>query len=130
MPIDPQLIRPGQGIDLDQTENSLKLLEAIVTLREQKLATFREKGKRERDLIGQFFVASKLDLVQPDEQGYIDIAPRVVRGYLEAHKAYEEAEAQLMEIELARAKSDAAILAAALQEARDPRKVIASSIKM
>jgi len=94
-----------QKINIEQAQNSLRLVQAKIELWEQKIATFKEKGKKERGWIGITGGA------------WPHPALDVTSEYQQAHKSHEDAEAQLMELTVAELKSQAAILQAALKEA-------------
>jgi hypothetical protein len=93
------------GIDVEQLENSIKLAEAKVSLWQQKLATWNNRGTAERKLLAE--AAPMLGLTA-----------LTVNGYVEAHKNFYEAEAQIMTVTIAEYKSQAAIARYALETAR------------
>ena len=96
-----------QKINIEQAQNSLRLVQAKIELWEQKIATFKEKGKKERAWIGTYGI---------QVNGHPALE-RVTSEYLQAHKSHEDAEAQLMELTVAELKSQAAILQAGIKEA-------------
>jgi hypothetical protein len=102
-----------RGINEQQIENSLKMTEAEITLWEMKHRTWMHRGKIERAFIADIAIALGI-------AGH----PNSV-DYLAAHKAHYEAEGQLMELKIAKLKSEATVFKAMLAEARNPTPLIA-----
>jgi hypothetical protein len=96
-----------QKINIEQTENALRLTQAKIELWQQKIATYKEKGKKERAWIGTYAIQAN---------GHPTLEA-VTREYQQAHKSHEDAESQLLELTLAELKCQAAILQAGLKEA-------------
>lgn len=131
--MDAYSIRPGQGINREQMENALRLAEAKITLFEQRRATLLESGKRYRTLVRQSLMALApkrgWDQDSPWQPIFGAHDPGFRRSmldeWLEAHKAYDEAQANIYAIEIASVKAEAAIYQAALSDADDPAKKLA-----
>lgn len=99
---------PGKiPVNPEQTAAALKLIEAKVTLHEQRLRTFRSHG--------QFWRAMWSNLCRSYEG--VDELELSQQQWQRAHKAWEEAECQLMEVQIAELKSQAELHKALLKEA-------------
>lgn len=99
----------NRSVNIEQLQNSLKLLYAKVELWEQKIKTFKYRAQKEREL------TQLLAGVTIGEPGH-----RIVSDYLTAHKNNTEAEEQLMQITVAELKSQVAITEAVLSQTESP----------
>lgn len=136
MPVDPYALRPGQGISVEQTENSVKLIEAKITLHEQRRNAMTERGKRERSLMRGVLLALHPEQA-PVESPWSAIFGNhlnsdgtwenrgLIDRWLEAHKSFDDAQTAIWDVEIAELKAQAGILRAAIEGATDPAKRLA-----
>lgn len=110
----------NRSVNIEQLQNSLKLLYAKVELWEQKIATFKHRAMKERELTQLIsnFVLQDASPYPATEHGWMK--NKIVQDYLTAHKNNTEAEEQLMQITVAELKSQVAITEAVLEQAQSP----------
>ena len=107
---------PGKiPVNPAQVENSLKLVEAKITLHEQRLRTYREHGRAWRALVDQ--ATDDICAGRSTASSLMCVMEARSQEWRAAHKSMEEAEAQLMEVAIAELKSQASIYKAMLSEA-------------
>lgn len=101
----------AQQVDPAQLRTSLQLAESEIKLHEFKLATFNERATKERG-----FIAA---LARKMLEG--DTATNVIIGdYLRAHKAATDAEANIIQLEIAKIKGRAALMQATIEKMEAP----------
>jgi hypothetical protein len=103
MVIDPQVVR-----------NALQMFEAELQLWQAKLDAWNRRGEKERNFL-TWFVDSWID---PGK------SRTPLREYSIVHKEHYRIEAQLMELQIAKLKSEVAIRKAMLAEAEDASRII------
>lgn len=96
---------PGYTNNPEQIRVSLQLAESEMTLWEHKLAAYKERQTKERGFIA--LLARKA----LDRDG---ATSQVTNDYLRTHKAHSDTEANIMELQIAKLKGQAAVLKAAL----------------
>lgn len=112
----------NRSVNIEQLQNSLKLLYAKVELWEQKIKTFKYRAQKERELteaiakatIGRGYVGPGFQSIDSAD------AMRTISAYLTAHKNNTEAEEQLMQITVAELKSQVAITEAVISQTESP----------
>ena len=105
-PAPPQL----QATDPEQIRTSLKLAESEMQLWEYKCAAFTERSTKERGFIA---ILARAVLTQEGSE-------RVIQDYLRAHKGHTDAELNIMQLQVAKLKGQAAILQAHLESIKQP----------
>jgi hypothetical protein len=102
-----------QKINIEQAQNSLRLVQAKIELWEQKIATFKLRMTKERA-----FITALAYYFPPVGSGeWPSELQKAANVYVNAHKSHSEAEEQLMQLQVAEFKAQAAILEAGLKEA-------------
>ena len=106
MPVPPE--------KLEQWRNSVKLLQAKVTLWEQKLRAAVYKGKCERSIVEKFYRSLETPeyAMQPGD--------RQLRDNIEAHKSLSDAEENLMMVTISELKAELAITQALIDQVDPP----------
>jgi predicted kinase len=94
----------------DQVRNSLKIAESELQLWEYKVTAYTERQTKERG----FIAALAREVLQHEG------SERVIQEYLRAHKSHSDAELNLMQVQIAKLKGQAAILQAHLDEMKKP----------
>lgn len=105
-------MHPQQQIDPSQLKTSLQLAESEMKLHEFRLAAYRERAKKERGFIAAL-ARKQLDGDEATNQ--------IVAEYLRAHKGHTDADANIMELELAKIKGRAALMQATLEDLTERR---------
>jgi hypothetical protein len=99
-------LTPGFQNDPEQIRVSLQLAESEMTLWEHKVAAYKERQTKERGFIA--LLARKV----LDKDG---TTSQVTNDYLRTHKGHSDAEVNIMELQIAKLKGQAAVLKAALE---------------
>ena len=105
-----------QGItpqQIDQLENSLRLIEAEIKLAEVEHEAWNARGVAERQ-----FHSWLVDITLP-----VEVPRRPLERYVEAQKAWYDAESQRKQVEIAKLKSQRDINRAMIQEAQQAVKL-------
>ncbi len=97
---------PGFHNDPGQLRASLQLAESEMRLWEMKLNAYLERQKKERGFIA--LLARKA----LDRDG---TTSQVTNDYLQCHKAHSDSEADIMRLQIAKLKGQAAVLQGALE---------------
>ena len=110
----PPVIMPGpQAINLEGHLRALQLVQAKIALHTARLAAWDDKCERERNLLS-WYVEHTID---PAHRKFTERHP--VRMWLDASKAHQKAEGDLMRVETAELQAQAAVYAAQIEQAQE-----------
>lgn len=101
------------AVDLEKAYVSVKFLEAKLELLTQRQRTHELKNRTERRLFAALYIAVK---------DRLDLSAEVSKDkdqYLEAHKAFSEAENNLLQVEIAQVKSELTVTQALIKRVKE-----------